>query len=614
MLKKTGDKVRLLPSTAFEKRERDIQYLLELKEENLLLPFYIEAGLAGRMNYRLTTEVHGGWDSPLSQIRGTFAGHFLSAAAFIYEGTEHGRLKAKADYIVSEIHRCQKENGDGWAFSIPEKYLYGLKKGQHFWAPQYVCHKVMMGLMDMHLHAENELALEILSGCAEWFYHFTEDISREEMDRIMDLEETGGMMELWAELYAVTGEEKHLELMHRYERPKLMEPVYLGQDVLTNMHANATIAEVLGCARAYEVTGIEKYRGIAENYWELAVTRRGSFATGGGTDGEVWTSPDRQSARLSDMNQEHCVVYNMIRLADYLYRFSGDKKYLDYIELNIENGLFAQGFWRARALDGACEPHDADSGIVCYYLPLAAGSVKKWGRKTEDFWCCHGTAVQANARYENWIYYQDQKDIIIAQYMPSELELSCQKSVLKMKLTESDLSGDYLEIKQEALEIKEVPKYRQYVLHVTAEYNMLQKIKFRIPEWAAGTVTIWLNGEEYSYRTEEGYAVVEKEWREDYIVIRIPKELHCYPLSDSPDVVAFLDGPVLLAGLTGDERMIYGDKTRPETMLVPHHEREWGYWRGDYKTTGQTEGIYFRPLKEIGRETYTIYFPVSGKK
>ena len=39
----------------------------------------------------------------------------------MYRQTGNERLKAKADYIVEEIGRCQEANGDGWAFSIPEK-------------------------------------------------------------------------------------------------------------------------------------------------------------------------------------------------------------------------------------------------------------------------------------------------------------------------------------------------------------------------------------------------------------------------------------------------------------------------------------------------------------
>ena len=48
------------------------------------------------------------------------------------------------------------------------------------------------------------------------------------------------------------------------------------------------------------------------------MTDRGTYCTGGQTSGEVWTPPFEFAARLGDKNQEHCTVYNMIRLADYL--------------------------------------------------------------------------------------------------------------------------------------------------------------------------------------------------------------------------------------------------------------------------------------------------------
>lgn len=272
--------VKLLESEKSVKRDRDLAYLMELKTKNLLFSYYTEAGLNGLLRERLSEmDLHDGWDNPLCQIRGTFTGHWLSAAARIYQETKNQELKIRADFVVSEIGRCQAANGGGWAFPIPEKYLYGLKNGRHFWAPQYVCHKTMMGLLDMYLFAENQQALEILKGCADWFINFNKDITRENMDDMMDLEETGGIMELWADLYAITGDPRHLELMRKYERPRLTEPILEGRDVLTNMHANMTIPEIQGCARAYEVTGEERYRKIVENYWDLAVTQRGTFAT-----------------------------------------------------------------------------------------------------------------------------------------------------------------------------------------------------------------------------------------------------------------------------------------------------------------------------------------------
>lgn len=607
---------KLLPSEYSRRRERDIAYLMELKEENLLFPYYMEAGLNGRLNYRPGPELHGGWDSPLSQIRGTFTGHWLSAAARLYQETGDSRLKAKADYITAEIGRCQEANGGEWAFPIPEKYLYGLKEGRHFWAPQYVCHKVMMGLLDMYQYAGNSGALTILRGCADWFCRFTRDIRADTMADMMDREETGGIMELWADLYDVTGDPRHLELMRRYERTRLTGPLLEGRDVLTNMHANATIPEIHGCARAYEVTGEQRYWDIAESYWRLAVEERMPFATGGQTDAEVWTPRNKQAARLSDMNQEHCVVYNMIRLADYLYRFSGEKKYQDYIELNLHNGLLAQGFWEARALDGALEPHVPDSGIVCYYLPLAPGSVKKWGRKTEDFWCCHCTAVQANARYREWIWYQDQEEITAAQYIPSEVTTQIGNSRVTLTMKESDLGGNYLQIFEVAEKIPVRPEFSGMDITVSVQEPTAFVLRLRSPWWLKGKARIFLDGEkEIPYSEKDGYLCIERKWEETQrLTIELPKGLTSWPLVDEEETVAFLDGPVLLAGLTPHARMLYGNRHMPERLLAADHEREWEAWKGGFRTVGQDKNFRLIPLKEIGRECYTVYFPVKERE
>lgn len=606
------ENVKLLYSEAKVKQMRDIDYLMELKTENLLFSYYTEAGLGGWFNYK-PEGIHWGWDGPLCAIRGTFAGHWLSAAARVYQETGHQELKVKADFIVKEIARCQENNGGEWAFPIPEKYLYWLKKGHACWAPQYVCHKTMMGLLDMYQFAGNEQALEIILHCADWFLRFTDDIPREMMNNIMDIAETGGIMEFWADLYAITKDPRHLELVRRYERPTLMEPLYEGIDVLTNMHANTTIPEMHGCARAYEVTGEERYRKIVENYWELAVEKRGTFATGGNTSGEVWGPIQKQTARLGELNQEHCTVYNMIRLANYLYTWTGESKYQDYIERNIENGLFAQGFWEGRGLNTVCESVYPDTGLVAYYLPLAAGSQKKWGSKTEDFWCCHCTLVQANTRYREWIFYQGENMFTVAQYMPAEIETDFAGVPVKVVQTQSDLGGDCTKITEITRTLEDRPNYRQMRLEIHAEKAVSYGVKFRIPWWIAGEMKIFVNGEEVSYRTENHFAILEREWQNDVIEVVLPKKLTAYPLPDEPDTVAFLDGPVVLAGLVGEERLLYGDVEHPETMLRPYHEREWTTWTSTYKTYRQPMGFYLKPIKDIGKEIYTVYFPVEKK-
>jgi hypothetical protein len=94
--------------------------------------------------------------------------------------------------------------------------------------------------------------------------------------------------------------------------------------------------------------------------------------------------------------------------------------------------------------------------------------------------------------------------------------------------------------------------------------------------------------------------------------VELPKGLTGCPLPDTPDTVAFMDGPAVLAGLCGEERILAGDKDRPETMLTPDNEREWNYWVHSYRTIHQERGLRFMPLYEIRDERYTVYFPVRS--
>jgi len=608
--KNVSQHTKLSWSIPWERQRRNRDYLMELKTENLLLHYRSEAGLAGLLNHTLKG-VHGGWEAPLSQIRGTFTGHWLSAAAQIYEETGDQELKIKADFIVSEIKKCQEANGGQWLFPIPEKHLLRLKAGGRFWAPHYVCHKVLMGLLDMHLYAGNEEVLPMISKAADWFLHFTEDISREKMDWMMDVEETGGLMEIWANLFAVTNDERYKTLMERYERPTLMNPLILGKDVTTNMHANSQIPEVHGMARAYEVTGDEKYKKAVLEFWNQTVTQRGQFATGSQTCGEVWTPPGRQLSRLGETNQEHCVVYNMVRLADYLFRWTGESVYADYIEKNIWNGFFAQGFWQGRAQDSLAE-REAAEGLVSYYLPLASGSQKKWGSKTEDFWCCHCTLVQANAMYRQFLMYQQADEIKITQYFPFESQVKIAGTDVELKFEILNDTGEMIKINDEATSHYERPKMMTALLTLKAQKPFCSTFSFRLPWWAKGNASITSNAKSITTGQNNGFIEVTGEFHESEIMIAIPRGLTRWPLADAPEYNAFLDGPVLLAGLIAEERTLY-EKT-DKTLLVPREERKWSDWGNQYQTMGQPVNFVFKPLYDIGYEKYTIYFPIESSE
>lgn len=600
---------RLLPGVLADHRQRNRDYLMELKQENLIRPYLFEAGLY-RFNGKLEG-IHEGWDGPLSDLRGQFTGHWLAAAARLIAATGDAQLRLRAEDLVRQMALCQRENGGEWGFSIPEKRLWWLKAGKHTWAPQYVCHKTMMGLLAMYRYAGNQEALEVVLKEAAWFDRFTRDVSRERMSDMMDWEETGGMMELWADLYAVTGDEKHLALMRRYERPRLFEPLLRGEDVLTNMHANTTIPELHGAARAYEVTGEERYRRIVESYWRLAVEERGMYATGGQTCGEIWTPMGQQAARLGAFNQEHCVVYNMMRLAEYLLRWTGEAKYADYMERNLWNGILSQGYWEDDLNSNIfCDRTHRDSGLVCYYQGLSAGSQKQWGSHTEHFWCCHGTLVQANAGLEDGIFYRAEDGLTICQYQPAEVEMPMGEGRVKVCTTLDPFTGHDIGISPEQREHLSRPRLVGLRVRVACDTARVWTLRVRVPWWAQGAPQIMLNGEALPCPCEDGYLLLRRAWGQDSLEVIFRKTITCHCLPDAPDTVAFLDGPVVLAALCGEERTLYGDPENPAALLAPRYERRWQEWTSYWKTVNQPVNLELLPLWQIGRERYTVYFPI----
>jgi len=593
-----GD-VQLSPGLFQNRFDLNRAYVESLKSEDLLQNHYFEAGLRGGCID--TTDPsegvqHGGWETPSCQVRGHFLGHWISAAARQFQTTGNMETKARVDYVIDELEACQQRNGGGWVFSIPEKYLYWVAAGFRVAVPHYIVHKTLMGLFDAYKYAGCEKALTILDSASDWFHRWTKEFSREKMDDILDLE-TGGMLEVWAELYGVTGKTKHLDLIERYTRARLFDRLLESKDALTNMHANTTIPEIQGAARAYEVTGESRWRSIVEKYWECAVETRGTYCTGGQTSGEVWTPPYEFAARRGDKNQEHCTVYNMIRLADFLFRWTGDARYADYIERNIYNGILAQ--------------QNVNTGMVSYFLPLEAGGRKKWGTPTKDFWCCHGTLVQAHTAHTAYIHHTRGKSLLISQFIPSRLTATIDQSNVTVDMAFDNQGSGAAPDNSSAAGSRHRPESWVVRLEVTCDVPTKIDLSIRIPWWVADRPVLTVNDEPHAVEAPaSGYCTISRVWHNDSIRLELPKRLGTLSIPDEPDTVAFHDGPVVLAGLCDKEFTLHGDKSAPDSILVPDNERKHGRWLSGYRTKGQEVGIKFKPLHEVVDEPFTVYFPI----
>lgn len=588
--------VKILPGVFRERMDVNRQYLLELDTNCLLQNFYLEAGiiLPGLqvVDNPETANLHWGWEAPTCQLRGHFLGHWISAAAKLIAADGEPELRVKLDNIVSELARCQELNGGEWVGSIPEKYFTRLIKNQYIWSPQYVMHKTIAGLSDAYIYAGNTQALDILSHLSDWYITWTEKAAETNPHAVYAGEEAG-MLEVWAQLYQLTKDEKYLTLAKRYADAGLFRKLKEGKDSLTNCHANASIPFTHGAAKMYEITGDSDWLEVIKLFWKAAVTDRGMFSTTGMNAGEFWVPPHMHGHFLGSSDQEFCTVYNMVRTASYLLKYTGEARYADYIERALYNGFLAQ--------------QNAQTGMPAYFLPLGAGSRKKWGTKTRDFWCCHGTMVQAQTLYPELVWFTDGDKITAAQYIPSEFTAEMNGA----NVTVSQTTGMKYYNDQAFFDEKDDGQMSRWLLKFSVKCDKPVRftLSLRVPEWAKG-VELEVNGKNTAAPVKDGWLDITSDWQNDSVQVFFPSELRAETLPDMPELMSVVDGPIVLAGITGSDCGITGaDKLNEQFMPQMEHTYGTFPWRqNSWRTRNQPQSVMFRPLYEVTDEEYTVYF------
>lgn len=590
------DKTKLEPGLFRQRSDVNKSYLMELKNVSLLQNFYLEAGVimpgAQNVSDPNAIDLHWGWESPTGQLRGHFLGHWLSAASMTYATYGDRELKAKIDTIIEELGKCQELNGGEWIGSIPEKYLAIMETERYIWSPQYTLQKTIMGLLHAKLYAGNDEALKIVSKFADWFVRWVKMLD-EKGSLAENKGESGGMLEVWAWLYQLTGDNKYLFIAEHYTHHDLYKDLLEGKDPLTNNHTNASIPMAHGAAKMYEVTKDEKWLEITKQFWKCAVTDRGSFCTTGNNAGEFWIPPHAFGKYLGDRSQEFCTVYNMTRLADYLFKFTGEKEYADYIEKCLYNGFLAQ--------------QNKFTGMPTYFLPTMAGGKKVWGSKRNDFWCCHGTMVQSQAIYPLVCFYEDDNRLIVNQFMPAKTETYFDGKTVKV-----NMNNDMKFYVDQSLfdEAGECQTSRWHIIFNVEADGANGEIAIRIPDWTHGKVDITVNGKASDYKVENGYAVITKTWDKDVIDVLFYAELELSALEGVENMVAVMEGPIVLAGICDADNGLYIEDSVSD-ILVPFKEHTYDtfpWQQSTYTTANQPQNFRFKPLYDVIDEKYTLYF------
>jgi hypothetical protein len=527
--------VRLLDGPFKEAMARNTKYLHELESDRLLHNFRVTAGLPS------SVLPLGGWEEPKVELRGHFVGHFLSACALTYAAAGDEPLRQKANVLVAELAKCQKALGrSGYLSAYPEELIDRVIEGKRVWAPWYTLHKIMAGLFDMYSYCGNTQALNVLKGMAGWTKMRLDKLDDAAVQRMLRVEH-GGMAEVLANLYAVTGNPDHLALARRFDHKAVIDPLAAHRDELKGLHVNTQIPKIIGAACEYELTGEKYYYDIATYFWDEVVNHR-SYCTGGTSNYEGWQSdPDQLATELSSASHETCCTYNLLKLTRTLFTWSADPKLADYYERGLYNGILST--------------QDPLTGMVMYYVPMESGWYKTFCTPNDSFWCCTGTGVENHAKYGDSIYFHDDKGLYVNLFIASELNWP-----------EKDLT-----LRQET----RFPEDEGTTLVLNSHRDIPLDLRIRVPYWATKGVTVKINGENQDIPTQPGsFMTLSRTWRSgDTITVEMPMSLHLWPMPDDPNLAAVLYGPLVLAGELPSEDLprdkVYGPYHADGKPAVP---------------------------------------------
>ena len=299
------DRVRLGAGPFLAAQTLDADYLLKLEPDRMLANFRKNAGLEAK------APVYGGWESvePWIWIRchGHTLGHYLGAAACMYQSTGDERFAQRVDYLVAELAECQAKSG-GWLTAFPDgvaPLLDSLAGKEFAGVPWYTTHKVMAGLRDAHRYRGSKQALEVWVTFSDWVIDAAQDVPAERFQKMLDREH-GGMNEVFADLFEITRDRQYFDMAMRFSHRALLEPLSEGVDKLDGLHANTQIPKVIGFARIHEVGGGawgDTHDRAARFFWDTVVNQR-SFATGGHGDGEHFF-PKLDLRRAPALREDH---------------------------------------------------------------------------------------------------------------------------------------------------------------------------------------------------------------------------------------------------------------------------------------------------------------------
>ena len=505
------------------------EYYLRIPNDDLLKGFRQRAG-----QFAPGTDL-GGWYS--SDIFHIF-GQVLSGLARMYAATGDPACRDKADYLLDEWSRCI--DADGYFFYT-----------RHPNAPHYIYDKMVGGLVDMYVYAENKEALVALDRITEW--------ALKHLDRrnVYAFNSGGGPTE-WYTLsenlcraYLATGDTKYRDFARVWEYTDYWNLYARGDDIFAKRpdggqtrgyHAYSHVNTFGGAGAAFRVTGDPAYLRTLVGAYDYLQSHQ-CVVTGGFGPDELLAPPDELARRFADTHnsfETQCGSWAAFKMCKYLIELTGDARFGDWIERLVINGV------------GAGIPMTGDGRVFYYsdYNPLGA---TKFVHET-GWTCCAGTRPMAVADYHALIYFHDADSLCVNLYTPSSVRWQVGPGAVTVRQT------------------TQFPEGQETMFQITTADPASFALRLRVPGWLNEPMHVSVNGRAVASEVDANHwTSIRRTWRDgdrvDVLLPMKPRVTRFCP--ELPEPQALMCGPVVLAIQASDGILPRRERENPLKALQP---------------------------------------------
>jgi uncharacterized protein len=299
---------------------------------------------------------------------------------------------------------------------------------------------------------------------------------------------------------------------------------------------HAVRAEYLysGVADVAALTGNKEYLAAIDSIWENVVSKKFYLNGGIGARGDGERFGDNYELPNKDAYNETCAAIANVYWNFRMFELHGQSKYIDVLERSLYNNVLS-----GVSLDGK---------NFFYPNPLAAD-----GSYTRQPWfdcsCCPTNMCRFISSVTGYIYAQKGNDLYVNLFIESS--------------TNVKING------KQAVTISQASNYPwDGAINFTVNPKQTTKLalRLRIPGWvnnqpvpsnlysymnpAKAAYSIKINGKEVTAKVENGYAVIDREWKKgDKVSYNLPMTIQRVTANEKVDadrgMVALERGPVL---------------------------------------------------------------------